>query len=226
MDLSIVMPVYNEERSIREVLEKVLKLELNHLAREVVVVDDGSTDRTPELLMGFSGQPRVKIITHQKNLGKGRAIRTGIENSTGSIIALQDSDLEYDPGELPALIAQIINGEEVVYGSRFLGSVKNMSLLFYMGNRLLTLLTRLLYGAPITDMETGFKVFRRGVVKGMELESTGFEIEPELTAKILRAGRRIKEAPINYVAREKQQKKITIKDGLVAFFTLLKYRVR
>lgn len=225
MDISIIIPVYNEENSISEILGKVLKLQFDNLEKEVIVVDDGSTDRTPEILKDFVKEP-MKIIVHEKNLGKGMAIRTGLSNSTGAIIALQDSDLEYDPDQLPDLIKPILEGEHVVYGSRFLGSVKNMSPLFYLGNRLLTLLTRFLYGAPITDMETGFKIFRREVIEGMKLESTGFEIEPELTAKILKRGYRIKEAPINYIAREKQQKKITVKDGIRALWVLIKYRLR
>jgi glycosyltransferase involved in cell wall biosynthesis len=225
MDISVIIPVYNEEDSISEVLSKVLGLSFKGSQWEVVVVDDGSTDRTSEILKSFEKKAGIKIITHEKNHGKGMAIRTGLENSTGSIIAFQDSDLEYDPDQLPELITAVFNGEDVVYGSRFLGSVRNMSTLFYLGNRILTLLTRLLYGAPITDMETGFKIFRREVVDDMKLESTSFDIEPELTAKILRRGYRIKEMPINYIAREKQQKKITVKDGIVALFTLIKYRI-
>ncbi|MFQ5800238.1 MAG: glycosyltransferase family 2 protein [Candidatus Hydrothermarchaeales archaeon] len=225
MDISIIIPVYNEENSISEILGKVLKLRFDNLEREVIVVDDGSTDRTPEILKGFVKEP-IKIITHEKNLGKGMAIRTGLSNSTGSIVAMQDSDMEYDPSELPNLVNHILNGAPVVYGSRFLGSVKNMRFHFYLGNRFLSLFTRFLYGAPITDMETGFKVFRREAIEGIDLESTGFEIEPELTAKILRKSYRIKEVPINYIAREKQQKKITVKDGILALWALIKYRFR
>jgi hypothetical protein len=134
--------------------------------------------------------------------------------------------MEYDPKFLPLLIKPIIGGECVVYGSRFLGSVKQMTFVFYFGNKILSFLTRILYGAKISDMETGFKIFRREVIEDLKLESIGFEIEPELTAKILKKGYRIKEIPIDYVAREKEQKKITVKDGLIALFTLLKYRLK
>jgi glycosyltransferase involved in cell wall biosynthesis len=226
MDLSIVIPVYNEENSINEILQKVLDLHFNSLKWEVVVVDDGSNDKTPGLLNNYAKNPKIKIINHESNQGKGMAIRTGIKNSSGSIIALQDSDLEYDPAQLPSLITPIIKGENVVYGSRFQGKFENMKLLFYLGNWFLTLLTRLLYRAAITDMETGSKVFRREVIENVELESTGFEIEPELTAKILKANYKIKEIPIRYIARDKKHKKITVRDGLIALFTLIKYRFR
>jgi glycosyltransferase involved in cell wall biosynthesis len=176
-------------------------------------------------LKAFPKTKGLKIITHETNLGKGAAIRTGIKNSTGSIIALQDSDLEYDPGLLPKLVGPILKGEDVVYGSRFLGTAANMNFLFYLGNRFLSFLTRVLYRVAITDMETGFKIFKREVVEGMDLKSTGFEIEPEITSKILKKGYRIKEIPIDYVAREKEHKKITPKDGLIAAFTLIKYRI-
>jgi glycosyltransferase involved in cell wall biosynthesis len=218
MSISIIIPAYNEEGSIFEVLNKVLKLSFSSLEKEVIVVDDGILKAIPE-------SKGLKIIIHEKNLGKGAAIRTGIKNSSGSIIALQDSDLEYDPGLLPKLVGPILEGEDVVYGSRFLGTTANMNPLFYLGNWFLSFLTRVLYRVAITDMETGFKIFKRRVVEGMNLESTGFEIEPEITAKILKKGFRIKEIPIDYVAREKDHKKITPMDGLIAAFTLIKYRI-
>jgi len=226
MDVSIIVPAYNEEENIASLLEALLKLSFNNLKREVLVVDDGSTDRTPQLLKAFAGESGVKVIRHERNLGKGAALRTGIENSTGAIIAFQDSDLEYDPAQLPQLIQAIASGEDVVYGSRFLGKVENMSLLFYIGNKALTLLTRLLYRSAITDMETGCKVFKREVIKSLELESQGFDIEPEITAKLLKKGYKIKEIPISYVARDKSEKKITVKDGLLAALALIKHRFR
>jgi glycosyltransferase involved in cell wall biosynthesis len=226
MDISVIIPVYNEEDSVSEVLTRVEDLYFNDLKREIVVVDDGSNDSTPEILKSFSNNPGLKIVTHPENLGKGMALRTGFKQSKGSIIALQDSDMEYDPKFLPLLIKPIIDGESVVYGSRFLGSVERMSFTFYFGNKILSFLTRILYGAPISDMETGFKIFRREIIEDLELESKGFEIEPELTAKILKKGCIIKEIPIAYVAREKKQKKITVKDGFIALFTLLKYRLK
>jgi glycosyltransferase involved in cell wall biosynthesis len=226
MDISIIIPVYNEENSISEVLTRVEEINFKGMSREIIVVDDGSNDGTPEILKHNSMNPGVKIFTHSKNLGKGMALRTGLKWSEGSIIAFQDSDMEYDPKFLPLLIKPIIGGECVVYGSRFLGSVKQMTFVFYFGNKILSFLTRILYGAKISDMETGFKIFRREVIEDLKLESIGFEIEPELTAKILKKGYRIKEIPIDYVAREKEQKKITVKDGLIALFTLLKYRLK
>ncbi|RMF91350.1 MAG: glycosyltransferase family 2 protein [Methanobacteriota archaeon] len=227
MDISVIVPVYNEEATISEILKRLLDLEFPGSEKEVIVVDDGSTDRTPELLEEFRGEPGLKVITHKENRGKGAALRTGIESARGRVIAFQDSDLEYAPEELPHLVRPVLDGEEdVVYGSRFLGSVEKMSLLFYIGNRALTLLTGLLYRASITDMETGFKVFREEVIRGLELESQGFDIEPEITAKLLKKGYHIKEIPVNYVAREKTEKKITVKDGLSAALALIKYRFR
>ncbi|HDH28144.1 MAG TPA: glycosyltransferase family 2 protein [Euryarchaeota archaeon] len=224
MDLSIVVPAFNEETSIAEVLTRVLALSFEGLEWEVVVVDDGSSDRTAEILHGFLDVKRLKILTHKKNQGKGAALRNGIENSSGVIVAFQDSDLEYDPGQLPTLVREIQRGTDVVYGSRFLGQAQDMTFLFNFGNRFLSLCTSLIYRAQVSDMETGFKVFRRRVLDGLELKSLGFDIEPEITAKILKKGIKIKEVPINYRARAKTHKKITLGDGVKALYTLIKYR--
>ena len=224
MDLSIVVPAFNEETSIAEVLTRVLALSFEGLEWEVVVVDDGSSDRTAEILHGFLDVKRLKILTHKKNQGKGAALRNGIENSSGVIVAFQDSDLEYDPGQLPTLVREIQRGTDVVYGSRFLGQAQDMTFLFNFGNRFLSLCTSLIYRAQVSDMETGFKVFRRRVLDGLELKSQGFDIEPEITAKILKKGISIKEVPIDYRARAKTHKKITLGDGVKALYTLIKYR--
>jgi len=224
MDLSIIVPAFNEETSIAEVLNRVLILSFDGLDWEVVVVDDGSFDKTAEILNGFSKNARLKILTHEKNQGKGAALRTGLKGSTGGIVAFQDSDLEYDPRQLPALVREVQEGADVVYGSRFLGRVENMTFLFYFGNKILSLCTGLIYGAKVSDMETGFKIFRREVLDGVVLESRGFDIEPEITAKILKKGVKIKEVPIDYKARAKAHKKITVGDGVTALYTLFKYR--
>jgi glycosyltransferase involved in cell wall biosynthesis len=224
MDISVIIPTYNEENSISEIVKKVLRLNFNGLEKEVIIVDDGSSDRTPDILKEFSNSKGLKIVTHTKNIGKGAAIKTGMKNSTGAVIALQDSDLEYDPAYLPELVQEIMMGADVVYGSRFLGKVENMNPLFYLGNKFLSLATRILYKTTITDMETGYKIFKKEVVADMELVSNGFEIEPELTAKILKRGYKIKEIPINYRARRKLEKKITIKDGFKSFLALIKHR--
>jgi glycosyltransferase involved in cell wall biosynthesis len=224
MDISVIIPTYNEENSISEIVKKVLRLNFNGLEKEVIIVDDGSSDRTPDILKEFSNSKGLKIVTHTKNIGKGAAIKTGMKNSTGAVIALQDSDLEYDPAYLPELVQEVMMGADVVYGSRFLGKVENMNPLFYLGNKFLSLATRILYKTTITDMETGYKIFKKEVVADMELVSNGFEIEPELTAKILKRGYKIKEIPINYRARRKLEKKITIKDGFKSFLALIKHR--
>ncbi|GBE17552.1 undecaprenyl-phosphate 4-deoxy-4-formamido-L-arabinose transferase [archaeon BMS3Abin16] len=224
MDLSIVVPAFNEETSIADVLKEVLNLSFEGLEWEVVVVDDGSSDRTAEILHGFLDVKRLKIVTHEKNRGKGAALRSGIDGSSGGIVAFQDSDSEYDPGQLPALVREIQRGTDVVYGSRFLGQAQDMTFLFNFGNRFLSLCTSLIYRAQVSDMETGFKVFRRRVLDGLELKSLGFDIEPEITAKILKKGIKIKEVPIDYRARAKTHKKITLGDGVKALYTLIKYR--
>ena len=224
MDLSIVVPAFNEETSIADVLKEVLNLSFEGLEWEVVVVDDGSSDRTAEILHGFLDVKRLKIVTHEKNRGKGAALRSGIDGSSGGIVAFQDSDSEYDPGQLPALVREIQRGTDVVYGSRFLGQAQDMTFLFNFGNRFLSLCTSLIYRAKVSDMETGFKVFRRRVLDGLELKSLGFDIEPEITAKILKKGIKIKEVPIDYRARAKTHKKITLGDGVKALYTLIKYR--
>ena len=224
MDLSIVVPAFNEETSIADVLKEVLNLSFEGLEWEVVVVDDGSSDRTAEILHGFLDVKRLKIVTHEKNRGKGAALRSGIDGSSGGIVAFQDSDSEYDPGQLPALVREIQRGTDVVYGSRFLGQAQDMTFLFNFGNRFLSLCTSLIYRAQVSDMETGFKVFRRRVLDGLELKSLGFDIEPEITAKILKKGISIKEVPIDYRARAKTHKKITLGDGVKALYTLIKYR--
>jgi len=222
MKISIIAPVYNEEEGIEKILNDLLSIKFSSLEKEIIVVDDGSIDFTSKILKKFNG---IKIIAHSENLGKGSAIRTGIKNSTGDIIAIQDGDLEYDPKDLPRLVEPIINGnEKVVFGSRFLGEIRKMSFSHSIGNVFLTFITRFLYRYPITDVETCFKIFKKSVLKNIKLEAKGFEIEPELTGKILKNGYKIHEMPITYTARTKNDKNINWKDGIVALVWLIKIK--
>lgn len=226
--LSVIIPAYNEEKTIREVIERVKKVQLKGIAKEIIVVDDLSDDNTREILRNI-GDNSLKIVFHEKNLGKGAAVRTGIKNCTGDIILIQDADLEYDPAEYEKLLSPVTSGNaDVVYGSRLdviRKNIKNMYKLHYIGNMFLTLMTNLLYKAKITDMETGYKVFRRDVVKGINLRSSGFDFEPEITAKILKKGYKIHEVPIGFAGRKFEEgKKITWMDGIKAAYCLIKYR--
>ncbi|WP_322801666.1 glycosyltransferase family 2 protein [Thermoflexus sp.] len=224
MRLSVIIPVYNERATIREILRQVRAV---GLADEIIVVDDGSTDGTREILEEEARSGDIRVIYHERNMGKGAAVRTGIAHATGDILLIQDADLEYDPRDYPRLIRPILEGRaSVVYGSRFLGPRKAMLFWHMIGNKFLTLVTNLLYDAILSDMETGYKVFRAEVVRGIPLHARGFEFEPEITAKILKRGYRIFEVPISYYGREfREGKKIRpIRDGLKALWTLIKYR--
>lgn len=228
--LSIIIPAYNEQDTIEEVLRHVKAAKVSGVKKEIIIVDDASTDSTPSILRSLKGKD-FKVITHRKNAGKGAAVRTGFKSSTGDIFLIQDADLEYSPSDYPALIAPILEGKtQVVFGSRIESikrNLRDMYLLHYLGNRLLSLATSVLYGSWVSDMETCYKVFRREVVEGMPLHSRRFDIEPELTAKILKRGYRIFEVPINFKGRTFMEgKKITWRDGIVALMTLLRYRFR
>jgi len=223
--LSVIIPVYNERDTIREILDRVLAVDLD---KEVVIVDDGSVDGTGEILSGLAISPdyTVKVIRHTRNQGKGAAIRTGLVHITGDVVIVQDADLEYDPAQYPSLIRPIREqGAQVVYGSRNRQRNPRSSWAFYWGGRLLSWLTNLLYGSGISDEATGYKVFRTDVLRGLSLESTGFEFCPEVTAKVLRQGIPIHEVPISYTPRSlREGKKIRWQDGLAAAWTLVKYR--
>jgi glycosyltransferase involved in cell wall biosynthesis len=246
--LSIIMPVYNERTTLEEIVNQVLSVDLTvnrhsvgaprapflnepvTLARELIIVDDGSTDGTREILDRWRKDPppEMEIIYHERNRGKGAALRTGFQHASGDILVIQDADLEYDPRDYVKLLEPILEGRApVVYGSRFLGGPRAaMSLTHTLGNKILTLLTNLLYGTSLSDMETCYKCFRRDVIKDMTLRSRAFEIEPELTAKILKRGYTIFEVPISYHGREFHEgKKIGWRDGWPAVRTLLKYRL-
>ncbi len=224
MKLSIIMPVYNEVATIAEIIKRVMAVDLN---KELIIVDDGSVDGTREILRNFS--PVAKIIFHDGNRGKGAAIRTGLERATGDIVLIQDADLEYDPNDYHALVQPIVDGKTpVVYGSRILRRENPRSnVKFYIAGRFLSLVTNLLYGIHITDEPTCYKVFRRDLLKSLDLQCEGFEFCPEVTAKIAARRILIHEVPIRYMPRSVAEgKKINWKDGLQALWTLLKYRLR
>ncbi len=223
MKLSVIIPVYNEESTIQEILKQVRAVNLAH---EIIIVDDGSSDGTRALLKAEEQQPGTVVIYHERNQGKGAAVRTGFDRATGDIFLIQDADLEYDPRDYPMLLRPIEEGRvKVVYGSRFLGPRKAMLFWHMLGNKLLTLLTNVLYNTILSDMETCYKVFRADVVRGIPLRSRRFEFEPEITAKVLKRGHRIFEVPISYYGREYTEgKKITWREGPKAVWTLIKYR--
>jgi dolichol-phosphate mannosyltransferase len=226
--LSIIIPTYNEEKTIMEILKRVLQAPLgNGVEREVVVVDDGSVDSTGALMKAYKGSKEV-FYYRKENGGKGSAVRYGIEKSTGDIVLVQDADLEYDPNDYQKLIQPIIKGETpVVYGSRELAHSEHSSYLFYLGGKAVTMATNLLFGTRLTDEPTCYKVFDAKLLKSVQLESTGFEFCPEITAKVLRKGVKIKEIPISYAPRDRKHgKKIKAWDGVVAIWTLLKYRIK
>jgi glycosyltransferase involved in cell wall biosynthesis len=225
MRLSIIIPVYNEKDTIRPVLASVESIDLD---KEIIIVDDGSSDGTRQVLAALSSDGGRRVLFHDGNQGKGAALRTGLRHATGDAIIIQDADLEYDPRDYLRLFQPLQAGEaDVVYGSRFSRRRPTMALRHWIGNRVLTWMTNVLYGAAITDMETCYKLFRREALAGIEIESNGFNVEPELTAKILKKGLRIHEVPISYSARTRSHgKKISWKDFLSALWTLFKYRVR
>jgi glycosyltransferase involved in cell wall biosynthesis len=222
--LSVVMPVYNERNTIDEIVSRVMAIPMRV---ELVVVDDCSTDGTRAHLGEMQRQFGFTLLLQPHNQGKGAALRRGFAAITGDIVAIQDADLEYSPEEFPALAQLIIDGRaDVVYGSRFLGQHRVFLFTHYLGNRLLTLVTNVLYNTMLSDMETCYKVMRRDVLEGLDLQSNGFGIEPELTAKIFKRGYRVYEVPITYDGRGYDEgKKITWKDGLVALWVLIRHRI-
>ena len=221
--LSVLMPVYNEERTLRQVFDAVQAVDID---KEIILVDDGSRDGSPALIDALAGGEHVRAYHHPRNRGKGAAVRTAVAQARGEIVLIQDADLEYDPNDYHALIAPILDGKtDVVFGSRAFSSHSAYSFWFVLGNRLVTLATNVLFNCYISDMETCYKVMRREVAATLHLKSRGFEIEPEITAKLVKAGHRIYEVPISYAARSRAEgKKLTWQDGLKALRTLLRYR--
>jgi len=227
--LSIVIPVFNEVNTIKGIIEQVRGVHLPQIAsREIVIVDDSSTDGTRDLLVPYKDQSAFKIVFHDKNRGKGAALRTGIAETTGSIVIIQDADLEYDPKEYPKLLVPLLDGRaDVVYGSRFAGGESKRVLYFWhsVGNRFLTTLSNMFTNINLTDMETCYKVFRGEVIRNIRIEEDRFGFEPEVTSKVARMGCRIYEVGIGYSGRTYAEgKKINWQDGVRAIWCILKYR--
>lgn len=235
MKLSILIPVYNEEKTILPLLKKVEEVSLPGIEKEIIVINDASTDATEAKIKAYhAGRKHIKVLTHGKNQGKGAAIQTGIHQASGEYIIIQDADLEYDPSDMKKLLQPILEKRaEIVYGTRLrrmprLRKEENRPRFFlhYIGNRFLSLITSLLYGQWLTDMETCYKIFPRKAVEKIRLQSKRFDFEPEITAKLLKKGYKIREIPITTTPRgyEEGKKLHTLRDGCIAFWTLVKYR--
>ncbi len=225
MKLSVIIPVYNEKNTIKEILARVKSVP--DIDKEIIVVDDASKDGTTDILKQLESEnPDVKFVYKQVNKGKGDTLKIGFQHSTGDYVIVQDADLEYDPNEYKKLLRALDEeGVDVVYGSRFSGNYEDMSSLHYFGNKMLTIITNIFFGVLLTDMETCYKLMPGDFVRSLDIKSPRFDFEPEITAKILKHKLRIKEVPITYKGRTHSQgKKITWKDGIAALATLIKYR--
>ncbi|MBI2303730.1 MAG: glycosyltransferase family 2 protein [Chloroflexi bacterium] len=223
MKISIIMPVYNEAVTISEILRRV---RATPWEKEIICVDDGSSDGSEDILVREAAQGNIQLVGHPGNLGKGAAVRTGIRQVTGDVVIIQDADLEYDPEDYPLLLNPILRGKaQVVYGSRFLGEHRAMFFWHAIGNNLITMLANILFDTTLTDVETGYKVLTTDVLRRLKLESSRWGFDPEITARILKAGHRIYEVPISYTGREFHEgKKIRWWHALFILLTLMKVR--
>ncbi|MCG2689489.1 glycosyltransferase family 2 protein [Candidatus Parcubacteria bacterium] len=224
MKLSIVVPVYNEEKTLKRLISKIQAV--NFVDKEVILINDCSKDKSADILKQYASKKGFIVLSHGKNKGKGGALKTGFEHASGDYVIVQDADLEYNPQDYKILLNELKNGKfKVVYGSRFMGQYKDMSNLHYIGNKVLTLVTNILYGQSLTDMETCYKLIPIEVIKEVDIKSKRFNFEPEITAKILKMGYKIKEVPISYFGRTHSEgKHITWQDGFSALWTLIKFR--
>jgi len=225
MKLSVVIPVYNEKNTIEKILDLVLAVD--GIDKEIIMVDDGSTDGSVDILKKIEKEhPDIKVVIKGVNRGKGHTLKVGFKETTGDYVIIQDADMEYDPQDYRKLIRALHEEKaDVIYGSRFSGSYEKMTTLHYFGNKLLTLVTNLFFGVMLTDMETCYKLIPGDFIRSVEIKSDRFDFEPEITAKILKAGLKIKEVPISYKGRAfSEGKKITWKDGFNAIYTLIKFR--
>jgi len=223
MKLSIIIPVYNEKKTIKDLIEKISLIDI---PKEIIIVDDYSSDGTREILAEIESD-EVKVFYHERNMGKGAAVRTAVKHVTGDIVIIQDADLEYDPRDYPDLIRPIVEDRaDVVYGSRFLGGPHRVLFFWhYVGNRIITTFSNILSNLNLTDMETGYKAFRSEVIQSLNLKSNRFGFEPEVTMKLAKAKYRIYEVPISYWGRDYSEgKKITWKDGIAALFHIIRFR--
>jgi len=226
MKLSIIVPVFNEEKTIDTVIKKLKSLHIEGITKEIIIVNDGSTDETEHVLKKYNHDAELKILHHPNNIGKTSALKYGIEEATGDILIIQDADLEYNPDEIPYLVTPVLEQKApVVYGSRFKGSIKKMKLVNRIANRISNLTFNLLYPVKLTDINTCYKVFKKNTLEGINIESQQFTFETEITAKLVNQGRHILELPINYVARSNSDgKKINWSRALQMYWGIFKYK--
>jgi glycosyltransferase involved in cell wall biosynthesis len=227
MKLSIIIPVYNEKATILKVIQQVESVLLPEgISKEIIIVDDGSTDGTSDIIRGLENRTLLRIFYRDKNSGKGAAVKLGLKEATGDILLIQDADLEYSPHHYPALLQPLLSNQaDIVYGSRFLGSIKQMTVINRLANQLANFTTWMLFGTRITDINTCFKMFKKDVLTGMDFSAERFGLDTEITAKVLNRGYRIHEVPIEYCARkDREGKKMTWGQALELYYILIKYR--